>query len=477
MSSASYTEITKTVVPTTITSLAIDNYYYFMYISNTSTTDVSCNIYKYDITANNFFVYTKSNYDIFDMTIQHINYQNNVYLFVITKDPNNVIYYVESKDIVSNPILNYIEPYSYFQNFSSNYPNFIGISSDIHNNLYLLSMNINNKPRIHKINLSSDPSQIDLSSTITYLDKNITTVPQSVTVDDNYYIYISYSDSTIIKYNTDITTHSLIFDISFGNAVYNNIFYDTYTSRLYASDIHNIYAFDVCGNSVAINTNDDMIMNVGSGTAKQFNRGIGIYHDVFSGDTKKLFVSGTNLNNNYQLFQMTFPACFNEGTKLLCLNSNEEEEYIPIEQLKKGDYIKSYQHGYRKIDLIGKGKFVNDPNKFNHCMYLLPKNECHGPFEDLILTGGHSILVDDLGSFEEENDKYFGKTPKIDDKYLLLACVSTDFKKLDNNNQYTYYHLTLENDGNDDDRYGIWANGILTETPSKNSFKTYFSHF
>jgi len=41
---------------------------------------------------------------------------------------------------------------------------------------------------------------------------------------------------------------------------------------------------------------------------------------------------------------------------------------------------------------------------------------------------------------------------------------------LENTNLYTYYHFILENDGDNDKRYGVWANGILTETPSKNQF-------
>jgi len=164
------------------------------------------------------------------------------------------------------------------------------------------------------------------------------------------------------------------------------------------------------------------------------------------------------------------PTCFNEGTKILCLNKNLEEEYIPIETLKKGDLVKSYKHGYRKIDLIGKNTLVNNPSKFNECMYKMEKTEENDLLEDLIVTGGHAILVDELGEHEHENNRIFGETPKIDGKYLLLSCVSKKFKKIEDTQLFTYYHLTLENNDDDEERFGIWANGILTETPSKNLF-------
>ena len=163
------------------------------------------------------------------------------------------------------------------------------------------------------------------------------------------------------------------------------------------------------------------------------------------------------------------PSCYNEGTKILCLNKNLEEEYISIENLRKGDLVKSYKHGYRKIDLIGKNTVVNNPEKFN-CMYKMKKTDENGLIEDLIITGGHAILVDDLGIFKEENDKLFGSTQMIDDKYLLLASVSNQFVKLENIIPYTYYHFILENNGSIDERFGVWANGILSETPSRNQF-------
>ena len=172
-------------------------------------------------------------------------------------------------------------------------------------------------------------------------------------------------------------------------------------------------------------------------------------------------------------FSETEASCFNEGTKILCLNKKFEEEYIPIEKLRKGDLVKSFKHGYRKIDLIGKNIMINEPKKFSNCMYKMEKTEENGLLEDLIITGWHAIMVDELGELKEENDKKFGSTtPIIDGKHLLLSSVSTDFVKLENTNLYTYYHFILENNGNNEERFGVWANGILAETPSKNDFLT-----
>lgn len=174
----------------------------------------------------------------------------------------------------------------------------------------------------------------------------------------------------------------------------------------------------------------------------------------------------------FDLFTNTIdPSCFNQGTKILSLNKKLEEEYIAIENLRKGDLVKSYKHGFRKIYLIGKNVMINNPEHFNLSMYKMKKTEENGLIEDLIVTGGHGILVDDLGELEEKTKELFkGTIPIIDDKKLLLAGVSKDFIQLKENDLYTYYQLTLENEGDDDKRFGIWANGLLTETPSKKQF-------
>ena len=100
----------------------------------------------------------------------------------------------------------------------------------------------------------------------------------------------------------------------------------------------------------------------------------------------------------------------------------------------------------------------------------MAKTAENGLIDDLIVTGCHAILVDKLTPNELLlNKTYNRKTLKIDDKICLLPGMSSQFEQLMDTNKYTYYHLALENDG-EDRLYGIWANGILSET-------TYQSHF
>jgi hypothetical protein len=162
-------------------------------------------------------------------------------------------------------------------------------------------------------------------------------------------------------------------------------------------------------------------------------------------------------------------SCFNEDTKILCFNPESNTElYIPIQNLKKGDLVKTYLHGYRKVDVMCKGKLKNNTKYFTTCMYKMRKTETNDLTEDLIVIGGHSLLVDELTKEERSiTDSIWGSPLKIDGKYLLLAGISDKFELMEGNDVYTYYHFCVENDGNDETRYGIWANGTLVETPCK----------
>jgi hypothetical protein len=229
-----------------------------------------------------------------------------------------------------------------------------------------------------------------------------------------------------------------------------------------------------------LNISDNHLLNIDSNmnghydiyTGQYINSNFVIFRNVsvnVSGNIQ--YYITINGNAVYTRSLLIKPSCFNEGTKILCLNNQFQDEYIPIQNLRKGNMVKTYKHGYRKIELIGKNPMFNNTNIWYACMFKMTKSETNNLIDDLIVTGGHSVLVDDLGDYKDENDKlFFGSTPMIDDKYLLLCGISKDFVKINNNNLFTYYHFILENNGNDDERFGVWANGILTETPSKNLF-------
>jgi hypothetical protein len=93
-------------------------------------------------------------------------------------------------------------------------------------------------------------------------------------------------------------------------------------------------------------------------------------------------------------------------------------------------------------------------------------------FEDLVITGCHSILVDKFVS-EEEKQKAIevnGDLYVTDKKYRLPACVDERAKVYETPGTYTIYHFALEN--NDYYmNYGVYANGLLVETCSKRYIK------
>ena len=153
--------------------------------------------------------------------------------------------------------------------------------------------------------------------------------------------------------------------------------------------------------------------------------------------------------------------CFGEGTQILTIE-NEEEKYVAVEKLVEGSIVKTYKHGPRKIAKIVSGSFINDPQEPKRCMYKLPKTDAMT--DDLILTGGHAVLVD-------ESPK--GLQFKIDDKYLSFAENNADFVKVDDRQIYKYFNFSMENDGDKDRRFGVWANGVLCETPSEKQLDSF----
>ena len=373
----------------------------------------------------------------------------------------------------------------------------------MYHNGYLYCGAFNNK-RIYQINVNTAISTQILSTGGR---------PFGLAIKDNY-LYVSYTGTNIINYDisdlsitNDFYTNPLATDIyaitfdSLGNlySLYNNssIYYVnridssgnvdlsfSYNDYVVNAEFLNIglacdsnntlYISNYDGNNIASYDSSGTRLNLAyiNNGPYTYPRGIAFKDDFL------YFIDTTNPETETlggTVYKGVTASCYNFDTKILCLNDSLEEEYIPIQNLKSGDVVKTYLHGYQRIDLIGKISFTNNPSQWNQCMYKMEKTEENGLLEDLIVTGGHSILLDEFTESEKENLNKLGVKEyayKIDDKYLLLVSASDKFIKLTGSNIYTCYHFVLETNGNDDKQFGIWANGILTETTSKNYFKT-----
>jgi hypothetical protein len=165
----------------------------------------------------------------------------------------------------------------------------------------------------------------------------------------------------------------------------------------------------------------------------------------------------------------TVNNCFLEGTKLYA-HVHDKDSYVNIEDLREGDLVNTYLHGKKAIKFIGKDTLFNNPDKWNGCLKKLPK--LGDMTDDLYITGAHSILVDELSEKESEGVMaIYGTTDrKIDDKFMLNAWVSEKAEPVLNANFFTIYHVVLEHDDDEDNKYGIWANGLLTESQCEKHF-------
>jgi len=163
------------------------------------------------------------------------------------------------------------------------------------------------------------------------------------------------------------------------------------------------------------------------------------------------------------------PPCFKEDSKILT-----DKGYVTVQNLKKGDLVKTSKNGFKPIALLGKSKLEHHANedRIVNQLYKLSKKQYPDLFEDLVLTGAHAVLVD---SFDGEQQKeatveVLGRVFVTDSKYRLPACVDKKSTVYEETGLHTIYHLALEND-NYYGNYGIYANGLLVESCSKRFLK------
>jgi hypothetical protein len=164
------------------------------------------------------------------------------------------------------------------------------------------------------------------------------------------------------------------------------------------------------------------------------------------------------------------PICFLEGSKILCFNlSTYKEEYLPIEKLRRGMFVKTLFDGYKRIELIGTSKIYNPDNRIRskYRLYRCSKADYPTLTEDLIITGCHSILVHQL-SDQERRDviELQGATFVTDRLYRLPACCDQKASPYEEEGLFNIWHLSLEHH-DQYMNYGIFANGLVVESTSK----------
>ena len=158
--------------------------------------------------------------------------------------------------------------------------------------------------------------------------------------------------------------------------------------------------------------------------------------------------------------------CFKEDTKILCLKDNEEK-YVLIQDIKPSDLVKTTNHGYLRVNFIG-STFISNPDNTDRIinrLYKCSKENYNELREDLYITGGHSILVDELTDEQIEKIERTGEIQKTDAKYRLMSYMDTRTEPYNQSGLFKIYHIALENEDHNGN-YGIYANGLLVETCS-----------
>ena len=181
-----------------------------------------------------------------------------------------------------------------------------------------------------------------------------------------------------------------------------------------------------------------------------------------------VYKNGDILNSGGLYLLYAQVPCFLEGTTVLC-QVDGVEEYVPVEQLKKGSLVKTSLDGYKQVVLIGKGTIQNPGNdeRIENRLYKCSISNYPELKDDLYITGCHSILEFPITEKHKEDIiKHLGKLFVTDNKYRVLACVDERAEPWNSKGAYTIWHFSLEN-LNETMNYGVYVNGgLLVETCS-----------
>jgi hypothetical protein len=323
--------------------------------------------------------------------------------------------------------------------------------------LAVFTINSNSVFTTETIYLPHGTREVDVVATATDSDASVQFVGNSALVTGSNLVRVTvtaadgktthvYTRSLYVLSNTD--TSLAVFTINGKSVLDYESIYLFYPTR----EVH----------VVAVATDPDATVQVAGDTGLVIgeNKLIVI---VTAADEITTYIYGVTLFVNENV------NCFNQNTKILT-----NKGYKAIQELRNGDLIKTFKHDFKPIVMIGKRDFYHPASKqrIKEQLYTCSQNNFPDVFEDLVISGSHSILVDDFIS-QEQREKVIevnGDTYVTDNKYRLPACADPRASIYSVPQTCTIYHLALENDDYFMN-YGIYANGLLVETCSKRYLK------
>jgi hypothetical protein len=311
------------------------------------------------------------------------------------------------------------------------------------------------------------------------------------------YLYAIQENGTLQRIDlTNNTYTSIVTGLasSYGLAMSGNYLYSAFhTSSGYIQRINladNSFTTFATGfnipSGLAVSGNYLYVANSGGGgSVSQVNlsTGTSVVYTTFTGSKQLegMYVYGNILYagsvDTNEIFQLALPSltsssiqCFKKDTYILT-----DKRYRPVQDLRPGDLVKTLRNGFVPIYTIGKRDIFHPASskRIKEQLYKCSKAKYPDIFETLIITGCHSILIDDFVSEEQKQKAIEVNENRLcitDGKYRLPACADLRASVYEKPGTYTIYHFALENEDYYMN-YGIYANGLLVETSSKRYMK------
>lgn len=165
------------------------------------------------------------------------------------------------------------------------------------------------------------------------------------------------------------------------------------------------------------------------------------------------------------------PICFKEDSEILTYDeSTDKESYVKVQDLRKGMLVKTSRSGYVPVNIATTSKIYNSGSSHRSpcSLYRCPKSVFPELHEDLIITGHHAILVDNLTEEQiNEIQEAYGRIYITEKKYRLPAFADERTVPYEIEGTFNIYHFALEND-NVKANYGVYANGgLLVESANE----------